>query len=113
MLVLACNAGLAENWSGRAGLAKRRHQALIEKMVATWNERKPRRPICLGWLAMGQHPLELIIQARAGGVDAAQIDIRWLNALAEADVLVDLNTIMDRAMGRRKTSRPVIWRQAR
>lgn len=26
-----------------------------------------------------------------------KIDIRWLNALAEADVLVDLNTIMDRA----------------
>ncbi|HHT72993.1 MAG TPA: sugar ABC transporter substrate-binding protein [Firmicutes bacterium] len=99
VLVLSCTVGSAKElvWSGWSG-EEAATKPMIEKMLATWNAEHPDAQFAwVGW-PWGNTLEQLIIRSQGGeALDVAQIDIRWLTALAEADVLVDLSTVMDKA----------------
>lgn len=82
-------------WSGWSGEEKST-RPVIDAMIGSWNEVNPNSTVkWVGWPwseTLGQ----LIIRSQAGeGLDVAQIDMRWLSALDEADVLVDLDTVFE------------------
>ena len=82
-------------WSGWSGEEKST-RPVINAMTGSWNEANPNATVeWVGWPwseTLGQ----LIIRSQAGeGLDVAQIDMRWLSALNEADVLVELDTVFE------------------
>lgn len=68
---------------------------VINSMIDDWNDANPNATVrWIGW-PWGDTLQQLIIRTQGGeDLDVAQIDMGWLETLADMDVLVDLNTVI-------------------
>ena len=82
-------------WANFSGLEES-PGPVIDSIIFSWNKENPNATVkSISW-PWSEILNQLIIRSQGGEVlDIAQIDMRMLSALNEADILVDLNTVFE------------------
>ncbi|WNR46036.1 ABC transporter substrate-binding protein [Paenibacillus roseipurpureus] len=83
-------------WAGWTGEEKA-FKPVIDSIIEDWNKKEPNATVkWLGW-PWDQTQQQLILRGMSKDqIDVAQVDIRWVNSLAEAGLLEDLGTLFDK-----------------